>query len=171
MEILEQDRQKAEKVLFTHARRDVVWAGRALVANGAEAVVPEREKQLFTDPAQFWEHYWTARFHDYHPQTSRVPVEPIHNVKTVRGGDHIEWEGLTIEVLDTPGYTTGAVSYLFEADGKRIACVGDLIYGDGKIFDLYSLQDAIPEAQEDGYHGYAARAAELIASLRKISAT
>jgi glyoxylase-like metal-dependent hydrolase (beta-lactamase superfamily II) len=162
--------EKVEKVLFTHARRDVVWAGRVMVANGAEAVVPEQEKQFFTDPGQFWEHYWTARFHDYHPQTSRVPVEAIRNAKTVRGGDHIEWEGLTIEVLDTPGYTTGAVSYLFEADGKRIACVGDLIYGDGRILDLYSLQDAIPAAKEDGYHGYAARAAELIGSLRKIGA-
>ena len=56
-------------------------------------------------------------------------------------------------MLDTAGYTRGAVSYLVEIDGKRIACVGDLIYGRGQILDLFSLQDAIPEVKEDGYHG------------------
>ena len=69
----------------------------------------------------------------------------------------------------TPGYTRGAVSYLLETGGKRIACTGDLIYGDGKLFDLYSLQDAVPEAKARGYHGYAARAGDLIRSLRAIA--
>jgi glyoxylase-like metal-dependent hydrolase (beta-lactamase superfamily II) len=73
-------------------------------------------------------------------------------------------------VLDARGYTRGAVAYLFEVDGRRIACTGDLIYGDGKILDLYSLQDAIAEPKEDGYHGYGARAGELIANLRAIAA-
>ncbi|MGH9665871.1 MAG: MBL fold metallo-hydrolase, partial [Bryobacteraceae bacterium] len=35
---------------------------------------------------------------------------------------------------------------------------------------LFSLQDAIPAAKEDGYHGYAARAGDVLASLRKIAA-
>jgi len=37
-----------------------------------------------------------------------------------------------------------------------------------KILDLYSLQDAIPQFQEDGYHGYAARAGDIVLSLRKV---
>ena len=57
-----------------------------------------------------------------------------------------------------------------ETGGKGIACTGDLIYGDGQLFDLSSLQDAVPEAKARGYHGYAARAGELIQSLRKIEA-
>jgi glyoxylase-like metal-dependent hydrolase (beta-lactamase superfamily II) len=63
----------------------------------------------------------------------------------VRDGDQIGWQGIAIRVLATPGYTRGAVSYLVEVDGKRIACVGDLIYGDGKILDLYSLHAAISQ--------------------------
>jgi glyoxylase-like metal-dependent hydrolase (beta-lactamase superfamily II) len=59
---------------------------------------------------------------------------------------------------------------VIDSGGKRVVCTGDLIFGDGKIFDLYSLQDAVPEAKARGYHGYAARAVELIASLRKIAA-
>ena len=156
-------------VLFTHHRRDVAWAGRALVAHGAEAVGPEAEKALFTGVAAFWEKYRTARFHDYANQSSRILAEPLPLARTVRGGDTVDWQGLAIQVLDTPGYTRGAVSYLFETGGKRIACTGDLIYGDGKILDLYSLQDAIPAVKEDGYHGWASRAGDVISSLRRIA--
>jgi glyoxylase-like metal-dependent hydrolase (beta-lactamase superfamily II) len=148
--------KNVDKVLFTHLRRDVAWAGTGLVANGAEAIHPAQEETKF------------IQFHDYFGQSSKVPVAPLGG-RTVQGGDRIEWNGFVIEVLDTPGYSRSAVSYLFTADGKRIACTGDLIYGDGRILDLFSLQDAIPETKEDGYHGYAARAAQVIASLRKIA--
>jgi hypothetical protein len=112
---------KARQVLFTHHRRDVVWAGRLLVERGAEAVAPDAEKALFTDVGQFWERYRTARFHDYANQSSRILAEPIPLAKTVRGNDLIHWQDLTIRVVETPGYTRGAVSYLVEIDGKRIA--------------------------------------------------
>ena len=90
--------------------------------------------------------------------------------RAVTGGDVLDLDGTRVEVIDTPGYTRGAVSYWMEIGGKRIACTGDLIYGDGQLLDLSSLQDAIPEAKARGYHGYAARAGDLIESLRKIAA-
>ena len=164
------DPAKASEVLFTHHRRDVAWAGRLMVQRGAIAVGPDAEKDLFNDPAQFWERYRTARFHDYADQSSRILAEPIPLAKTVRDGDRVDWRGLSIQGISTPGYTRGAVSYLMEIDGRRIACAGDLIYGDGHLIDLYSLQDAIPQLKEDGYHGYAARAGDVVASLRKIAA-
>ena len=103
-----------QKVLFTHHRRDVVWAGRALVEHGAEAVIPVGEQPLFSDVAQFWNRFQKARFHDYSQQSSKVLTSPISKATPVRGGDQIEWEGLVIQVIDTPGYTRHAVSYLFE---------------------------------------------------------
>jgi len=151
----------AKTVFFTHHRRDVVWAGRKLVGGGARAVAPEAEKELFTGVAGFWEQYRSKRFHDYGNQSSRILAEPLPLARTVRGGDMIEG----IQVIDTPGYTRGAVSYLVESQGKRIACTGDLIYGDGRILDLFSLQDAIPEVKEDGYHGWAARAGDVVGNL------
>jgi glyoxylase-like metal-dependent hydrolase (beta-lactamase superfamily II) len=160
---------KANQVLFTHHRRDVVWAGRKLVEQGAKAVAPEAEKALFADVGPFWDHYKTARFHDYANQSSRILAEPVTLSRTVRDGDTVDWQGLAIQVIETPGYTRAAVSYLVEIDGKRIACVGDLIYGRGQLLDLFSLQDAIPQVQEDGYHGYAARAGDIVQSLRKVA--
>lgn len=157
-------------VLFTHARRDVVWAGARLVANGAAAVVPERERALFEDPSAFWKTYESARFHDYSQVNTKVLREPVRVTRTVKGGEVLVLNGVRIEVVDTPGYTRGAVSYIVEAGGKRIACTGDLIHSDGRLLDLSSLQDAIPESKTRGYHGYAARAGDLIESLRRVLA-
>ncbi len=159
----------AAMVLFTHHRRDVAWAGRALVAQGAQAVGPAAEADYFSGVADFWQTFRTKRFHDYANQSSRILAEPIPLARAVRGGDTVDFHGLAIHVVDTPGYTRGAVSYLFDTGGERIACTGDLIYGDGKILDLFSFQDAIPAVKEDGYHGWAARAGDLVTSLRKIA--
>src|SRR5579859_5223442 len=99
------------------------WYGRAAgwSNGGAEAVAPEAEKGLFTHVGDFWSRYRTARFHDYENQSSRVLSEPIRVVRTVRDGDQIDWQGIAVRVMATPGYTRGAVSYLIEVDGKRIA--------------------------------------------------
>jgi glyoxylase-like metal-dependent hydrolase (beta-lactamase superfamily II) len=157
-------------VLFTEARRDVVWAGAPLVTRGAAAIVPERERALFESPGEFWAAYETKRFHDYSQVNTKVLRQVLPVSRAVRGGERLDFDGVRVEVIDTPGYTPGAVSYFFEAGGRRIACTGDLIYGDGQLFDLSSLQDALPEAKARGYHGYAARAGDLIESLRRIAA-
>ena len=158
-----------EMVLFTHHRRDVVWAGCPLVRSGARAVVPEAEIALFSGVQTFWSAFHRERFHDYAQRTTKVLAEPMPVASSVRGGQTLLWEGLPIRVLDTPGYTRGSVSYLVDLDGQRIAFTGDLIYGDGKILDLYSFQDAIPEARIGAYHGYGARLGDLVASLRKVA--
>jgi glyoxylase-like metal-dependent hydrolase (beta-lactamase superfamily II) len=156
-------------VLFTEARRDVVWAGGPLVARGAAPIVPERERALFEDPGAFWAAYETQRYHDYSQVNTKVLREPMRVSRAVHGGEVLDLDGVRVEVIDTPGYTRGAVSYLLETGGKRVACTGDLIYGDGQLLDLSSLQDAVPEAKARGYHGYTVRAGELIESLRKIA--
>jgi len=157
-------------VLFTHARRDVAWAGVEAVSRGAEAIVPAAERDLLENPGSFWQAYETGRYHDYSQVNTKVLREPLRVSRGVRDGEVLDLDGVRVEVISTPGYTRGAVSYLLEAGGTRIACTGDLIYGDGQLFDLSSLQDAIPEAKIRGYHGFAARAGDLIESLRKIAA-
>jgi len=161
---------KAEMVLFTHSRRDVVWAGRKLVENGATAVVPESDIEKFTKVEQFWTEFTGRRFHDYAQQGTKILTKSLKIGRTVRGGESFSWKGIPIEVIETPGYTRRAVSYLVEIDGLRYAFVGDIIYGGGKLLDLYSLQDAVAEAKIGGYHGWAGRMAHLIESLQKIAA-
>lgn len=159
----------SEQVLVTHHRRDVVWKAREAIAAGANVVAPEQERQLLEKPGEFWDAFTTNRFHDYAQQSTKILSRPLPVSRWVKEGDVVEWRGLRFEVFDTPGYTRGAVSYVAEIDGKRLAFTGDLIYGDGQLIDLYSFQDAIPEANIRGYHGYGSRLAGLVTSLRKIA--
>ncbi|MBM3884165.1 MAG: MBL fold metallo-hydrolase [Verrucomicrobia bacterium] len=160
----------ADTVLLTHHRRDVVAAALGLLAAGVRVVAPEAELASFTQVEEFWSGFETKRFHDYAQQTTKVLRQPIAVDRAVRGGETFTWNELEVQVLDAPGYTRGAVAYLIELAGVRIAFTGELIYGDGRLFDLYSLQDAIPAAKVGGYHGYAARLGELMTSLERLTA-
>ena len=162
--------KKADKVLFTHCRRDVVWAGRNLTEHQTEFVVPQKESDNFTKVDEFWQSFAKGRFHDYKQQTTKIPTKPLRVNHTISDGDTITWQGLSIRVLDTPGYTRGSVSYFTDIDELKYGFVGDIIYGDGHLLDLYSLQDAVAEARIGGYHGYAGRLGDLIKSLRKVIA-
>lgn len=162
--------QTADQVLFTHGRRDVAWAGRTLVEAGAKSIVPAREVEQFTKVEDFWTSFWDKRFHDYAQQSTRGLTTPLRVDGTAQEGDELSWQDLKVQVLDTPGYTRGAVSYFIEVAGRKYGFVGDLIYGEGRLLDLYSLQDAVSQAKIGGYHGYAGRIGDLIASLRKVAA-
>lgn len=163
-------RGKVDFVLFTHHRRDVVWAGRGLVEAGAKAVVPEAEREYFENPAKLWEAFVKIRLKDTAQQTTKMLASPLLVSRGVKKGDEIVIGDVTLGVIDTPGFTRDAVSYVGMIDGRKVAFTGDLIYGDGQILDLYSFQDKIPEAKIGGYHGYGARLAPLLDSLRKVAA-
>lgn len=157
-------------VLLTHHRRDVLRDARRLASSGVEVVAPKAEEALIAKPHEFWQEFTTKRFHDYAQQSTKILGEPVKVSRWVEDGDEIEVGGQKFKVISTPGFTRGAVSYI-ATDGKRkLAFTGDLIYGDGQILDLYSFQDAIPEAKVGGYHGYGGRLAQLISSLQKVRA-
>jgi glyoxylase-like metal-dependent hydrolase (beta-lactamase superfamily II) len=153
--------------LFTHFRRDIIWAGRNLVEKGSFAVIPSGEKAYFTSGDSIWTNFANTRFHDYDCQTTKIGILPITVNRCVSGGDILKWQNIDFKVLNTPGYTRGSVSYIADIDNKRFAFVGDLIYGDGKILDLYSFQDSLSDIR--GYHGYATRLGQLISSLQLIA--
>ncbi len=152
----------AAHLLVTSTRRDVLPAGGALI-------VPAGEAAALEDPAKFWRLFSQLRFHDYAQKSTKVAVGPRAIERTVQGGDLLEFGGTRIRVLATPGYSPGAVSYVFEQGGKRVIATGDLIYSGGRLLDLYSLQSEVAETKTRGYHGFAARAGQLIASLRLVA--
>jgi glyoxylase-like metal-dependent hydrolase (beta-lactamase superfamily II) len=159
--------KKADIILFTHFRRDVIWAGIDLVKNGSFAVAPALQREYFDGNDSLWSVFQESRFHDYYCQTTKFGIHPLKVDRYVTGGDTIKWQDIEFKVLNTPGYTRGSVSYIADIDGKKFAFTGDLIYGNGKILDLYSFQDSFQEIR--GYHGYAARLVQLISSLKLIA--
>jgi len=153
----------ARTTLATHGRRDVLWA-----AGAGELVAPEGEAKSIAEADKFWSLFRQTRFHDYAQRTTKVAEASRAVARTVKGGDTLQFGDVAVRVIDTPGFTNGAVTYLFESAGKKYAATGDLIYAGGKLLDLYSLQDAVAETKTRGYHGFAARAGQLIGSLRKV---
>ncbi len=164
------DAAKVDHVLLAHGRRDVVWPARKLVDAGTKAVAPARELYGLTKPQDFWDTFTKSRFHDYAQQSTKILAQPLAVDRWVKDGEQVQLGALSFRVLETAGYTRGSASYVVKIDGKTLAFTGDLIYGDGKLLDLYSLQDAIPEAQVRGYHGYGSRLAGLVDGLRKVAA-
>ncbi len=151
----------ARTVLATHMRRDVLWA-----AGDAALVAPAGE--VVPDVGKFWSLFRQTRFHDYAQKSTKLAERDYVIARTVRGGDTLTYGDVVVSVVDTPGFTPGAVSYVYVSEGKKYAATGDLIYAGGRLLDIYSLQDAVAETKTRGYHGFAARAGQLIASLRKI---
>ena len=146
------------RVLLTHVRRHAIGS----LPADAEVFAPAAEADLLRKPETFWNAMETGRFHDYAQTSGKVPAVAAAKVGSVEDGSEIRAGAVSIKALATPGYTPGAVSYVIEAGGKRVVCSGDLIYGNGQMLELFSLQDAVPEAKARGYHGYAARAGDAI---------
>jgi glyoxylase-like metal-dependent hydrolase (beta-lactamase superfamily II) len=152
-------------LLVTHVRRDILPP-----PGSASLIVPEAEASSASEPEKFWQAYRQKRFHDYAQKSTKIPETAHRVVRKVKPGEKLQFGAVGIEVLAAPGFTAGAVSYLFTDGGKRYAATGDLIYSGGRLLDLYSLQDAVPETKTRGYHGFAARAGRLIASLQAVKA-
>lgn len=158
-----------DAVLLTHGRRDVIWKSEQNIEAGAAVIAPLAERFTLEKAADYWESFPQTRYHDYAQQSTKISPEPVSVDRWVQAGDKLNWPGIELRVIATPGYTRGSVSYLADIDGQRVAFTGDLIFDGGRIVDLYSFQDAIPEAQIRGYHGYGARLADLVVSLQQLA--
>jgi glyoxylase-like metal-dependent hydrolase (beta-lactamase superfamily II) len=163
-----------DKVLFTHHRRELA-DGFAEIAEAfsPKIVVPRDERALFEEPAAYWQKdssRWKLLcghipYHVTH--TTPIPVDVA-----AAGGDRFEWEGFCIDVVATPGYTDGAVSYRVEREGVQTVFCGDLIYAPGRVRDVYCLQHGeVRNGHRVGdYHGFMGSMQTLLSSLDSLVA-
>lgn len=126
-------------VLVTHHHRDQVQGLARAVEAGISIWVPPVEVDLIADVDE----HWRARRveNDYDLREDRfsllgqVPISAtVAEYRTARYG------GFEVYTLPTPGHTVGSVTYLVEADGRRLAFSGDLVYGHGKVWSLAAAQ-------------------------------
>ena len=152
-----------EQILYTHHHRDstAVFS----IPENTRIGVPEAEAQWFTEVDTFWNDP-KYRWHLYncHPHNLML-ANSINVTDTYAEGAQITWGPASIGVLETPGHTDGSVTYLIDVDEQRFAFSGDLIYDEGKIWDLYSLQKG---QQTTDYHGFLGARDELKESLEKV---
>lgn len=171
---------EVDTILFTQHRRPNTSGVYRWNGTGTKIIVPKNERTLFDNVEQYWEDP-KNRLHLYHHQpSSQILPCSIQVSSTVSGNDIIAWEEYAIKVLDTPGATDGSVSYIITKDGRCCCFSGDLIYadengidvvdgnssvGEGKIWDIYSLQKG--EGFLD-YHGYMGNWKKLCMGLESI---
>ena len=153
---------------MTQHRRAHTAGVYAFSKDGPMIVAPEAEKDWLETAESYWSE-WKNRWHVYHSNPG--PMLPVRNVavsETVKDGDVISWRGLDIRVLETPGPTDGSISYAFRIGDRDYCFCGDLMYGNGQLRDLHSLQKAYGKVGD--YHGFMGRWKPLAASLDKIAA-
>jgi glyoxylase-like metal-dependent hydrolase (beta-lactamase superfamily II) len=154
-------------VLFTHHHRDQAYGAPRVLAEGGWTGAPEAERALFEEVDAYWSDP-KNRWHVYHFRPHHVPTEPVPIHRTFVEGDTLKWMPARITCLHTPGHTDGSMTYLLDVDGQRIAFCGDLIFDEGQIQDLYSLQKGFGGLTD--YHGFMSAWQEAVASLRRIEA-
>ena len=152
-----------DQITYTHHHRDNTYG--FPYPENVRIGVPKAEEQWFTGVESFWSDS-KYRWHLYncHPHNLMLS-ESISVTDTYTEGSQIKWGAASITVLETPGHTDGSVTYLVDVDSKLIAFTGDLIYDDGKIWELYSLQKG---QQTTDYHGFLGARDELRESLEKV---
>jgi len=164
--------EQVDWVLITHSHRSAAEGVAELAAAGAKVAVPEAERTLFENPQAFWANDAACRVHCYHFHPSPCTVwEPVSVARGLGDGEAIAWQGLRIQAIATPGPTDGGMSYLVDADGLRVAFIGDLMSSPGKLWEFHRLQGrrVTPGAGEMGeYHGFGERADEVLASLDRV---
>lgn len=159
--------RQVDYVLCTQHRRPNTAGLYPFVARGAAVAAPASERHLFEDVDAFWRN-WLSRWRlaDVFPPT-QVLAASVPVATAVCEGDCIEWQGYSIRVLDTPGATAGAVSYLVDCDGETVCFSGDVLYAPGQVWELYSLQRHFGVVSD--YHGFLGGRQQLLPSLRKLS--
>ena len=98
-------------VLLAHGRRDIVWKAKPLIDAGTKVIAPNRERFALEQPRDFWKEFATGRFHDYAQQTTKILPAAVPVERWVNDGDTIEWQGVTLRAVETPGFTRGSVSW------------------------------------------------------------
>lgn len=164
--------EDVEWVLATHHHRSAAEGLGELVAAGAKVAVPEAERDLFADAEAFWADDSLYRTHGYNFHPSRLALrESVPVARGLTDGEVVEWRGLRIRALSTPGPTAGGMSYLVENERGAAAFIGDLMSGPGKLHEFHSLQGRRPLL--DGslmmeYHGFGERAEDVLTSLERL---
>jgi len=162
---------KVKQIAFTHYHRDQACGAHKMAEAGAKIGVPAAEREYFTNPAGYWndDKYLRRLYGSFRPHPLML-TKPLPVDEGYAGGDQFAFGPAKIRLVDTPGHTDGAVSYLVEVDGKRTVFSGDCIYDEGRIWDIFSLQEAYGRGKQriGFYHGFMGGRWRLAQSLERI---
>ncbi|MCE5188574.1 MAG: MBL fold metallo-hydrolase [Eubacteriales bacterium] len=135
---------------------------------GARIYVPQSQAELFTNPEIYWEDFsdnW--RLMDFNPGHAMCR-HGMRIFSTLGDQDTLQWQGLSIRVLETPGMEKGNLSFLFNLEGKKVCFAGNLFNTDSTIDSIVPMQESVAGLM--GYHSMMGTYKLLLSSLERISA-
>jgi glyoxylase-like metal-dependent hydrolase (beta-lactamase superfamily II) len=126
-------------VLLTHHHRDQLQGLAGAGATGLQVWAPPFDAPLITDMDRHWQERpldidYDLREDRFSTLESLRIAGMVPEYRTARFG------AFEVTTLPTPGHTLGSVTYLVDLGGKRLAFVGDLLFGDGKLWSLAATQ-------------------------------
>ncbi|MAT45026.1 MAG: hypothetical protein CL609_22060 [Anaerolineaceae bacterium] len=126
-------------ILLTHHHRDQAQGLKIANARHIPVWVPHTEQDLFKEVDQ----HWLSRElqNNYNVRQDRFSI--LHSISimgTLKDYQKIELSGLSLQILPTPGHTTGSITIILNQDQKKFAFCGDLIYAPGKLWSLAATQ-------------------------------
>ncbi len=159
-------------VLATHHHRSALRGARELAFEGIQVAVPASERLLIEDADTYWSNDELYRVHgyNYHPSPKTVR-ESVPVARGLEDGDRLDWQDVTVRAIETPGPSSGGMTYLVQLEGETIAFTGDLISGPGQLHEFYSLQGRreLPDGNLAWeYHGFGERSADVLRSLDRV---
>ncbi len=130
--------ETVEEVLLTHHHRDQAQGLVDLGEYDFSVTVPVAEAIYFEDVENFWDNVKIYINYDCRSHWNTIR-RSIRVDRKVAGGDSFNWRGIRFDVVHSPGSSVGAVSYLAEIDGRKVAFSGDLISAPGKVTNWFDL--------------------------------
>jgi glyoxylase-like metal-dependent hydrolase (beta-lactamase superfamily II) len=126
-------------VLMTHHHRDQGQGLARAVDAGIRIWAPPLEQDLFAAVDEHWQRRGVDDYYNLRQDRfSLIAPVPLHGLapeyRTARIG------GFDVTTVPTPGHTTGSVSYFIDLDGRRLAFIGDLMSGPGRVWSLAATQ-------------------------------
>ncbi|HEX4443643.1 MAG TPA: MBL fold metallo-hydrolase [Galbitalea sp.] len=126
-------------VLMTHHHRDQGQGLPFAAERGVRIHVPPVEVELFRNVEEMW---LSRRLeNDYNLRQDRFSLlDSVPISSTVPEYREVEFAGIVVRTIPTPGHTMGSVSYLVRIEDAVLAFSGDLIFAPGKVWSLAATQ-------------------------------
>ena len=134
--------KKVEWVLFTHHHREQCQGHPKLNPWKAQVAVPEKERALFEHPADFckWKPSLGDQFTVYGSRYARPPVEPLTVNRAFNATDTFTWRGHEFWCLDTPGNSSGSMSYAMKTERGWLVFSGDVMLTGGRMHNWFDTE-------------------------------
>jgi hydroxyacylglutathione hydrolase len=108
---LENHNKRLAAILLTHAHVDHAWEAGILAGEDVPVYVHKDDAIAFTNVE-----VWNPGFSN--------PLEPVADLRTLRHGQVLDFEGFSFETIHTPGHTPGHCAFLTDAE----VFSGDLVF-------------------------------------------